>query len=172
MIKFHKVSYDEFKKAYKRNINSMATDKEIDDIYNNIKLPTRATASSAGYDFYAPFDFHIGANAFHAACDDSIIIPSGISVELDSDKYLMLVPRSGLGFKNGVELLNTVGIIDADYYNSSDNEGHIMFKLNAKRAVDIMSGKAYAQGIINRYYTSNDDNADGVRKGGMGSTGI
>lgn len=88
----------------------------------NLKLPTRATKASAGYDFFAPFGFTI-------KCGESIVIPTGVRCKFENENFaLKIFPKSGLGFKYGVGLANTVGIVDADYYNS-DNEGHIMIKL-------------------------------------------
>lgn len=172
-MRFEKVSFDEFKKSYnklKSNFESF-DDKELKEIYDNIKLPKRATAKSAGYDFYAPFYFEVG---HHLSMYNAVVIPTGIKVCLDDDKVLMLAPRSGLGFKRGVELANTIGVIDADYYNNADNEGHIMAKIQTKCEWDdakINAGDAYMQGIIISYYTVENDCSDSERKGGLGSTG-
>ena len=134
--------------------------------YDDIKPPKRATSKSAGYDFYAPFDFTLQPG-------QTIKIPSGIRVLLPGDKFLMIVPRSGLGFKFRLQLDNTAGIIDADY-SGSDNEGHIWVKLTNDtkegKVLSLKAGEAYAQGIIMAYYVTDDDEADGVRNGGFGST--
>ena len=86
----------------------------------------------------------------------------------------MVVPRSSLGFKYRAQLDNTVGIIDADYYNNPNNEGHIWVKItnDSKRGDTLVvnKGDAIAQGIILEYFKTDDDNADGVRNGGLGST--
>lgn len=177
MSKFEKVSFEEFKRAWNsiEDKSDYVIDEDLTDlqsIYDNIKLPKRATAKSAGYDFYAPLTFRIDSNLSAEKC---VLIPTGIKVELNDDEFLMLLPRSGHGFKYGVELLNTAGIIDADYYENIDNEGHIMAKFQTKDAFDgvtIKDGTAYMQGIIIRYSTTDNDNADGERKGGFGSTGI
>lgn len=136
--------------------------------YSEIKLPKRATKYSAGYDIYSVRDFTLNPG-------ESIKIPTGIKVKLDPDKFLMVVPRSGLGFKYGVRLANTVGIIDADY-SSSDNEGHMWIKIDYpilddnKKPMVIKQGDAICQGIILQYFKVDDDESDGVRNGGFGST--
>ena len=134
----------------------------------NLKLPTRATKASAGYDFFAPFDFTIKSG-------ESIVIPTGVRCKFENENFaLKIYPKSGLGFKYGVGLANTVGIVDADYYNS-DNEGHIMIKLtnyDSHKEVSIMKGKSFAQGIFEMYgLTTNDDEVEkSDRNGGFGST--
>lgn len=134
--------------------------------YDDLRLPVRATAKSAGYDFFTPFDFTLSPG-------QSIKIPTGMRVILDDDKFLMIAPRSGLGFKYRLQLDNTVGIIDADYCNS-DNEGHIFIKITNDsrdgKTLTVKSGEAFAQGIIMSYFTTDDDNATAARNGGFGST--
>lgn len=135
-------------------------------IYESIKLPKRATAGSAGYDFYAPFDIKL-------APGETIKVPTGIRVWIEDGWVLKIYPRSGLGFKFRLQLNNTVGIIDSDYYNS-DNEGHIFIKItndsNEGKTVEIPAGSGFAQGIFIEYGITVDDEADGVRNGGFGST--
>ena len=134
--------------------------------YDSISLPTRATSGSAGYDFKAPFDFTL-------APGETIKIPTGIRAKIDDGWVLMIYPRSGLGFKFRLQLDNTVGIIDSDYYSSS-NEGHIMIKITNNslegKTVEVDSGSAFAQGIFLEYGITEDDSADGIRDGGFGST--
>ncbi len=159
-MRFEKVSYKQYVEAI--------GDEQIDLLneYNDIKIPKRATKGSAGYDFYAPFTFNLLPN-------ESIKIPTGIRVLLDEDKYLAIFPRSGLGFKYRLQIDNTVGIIDSDYSNS-DNEGHIYIKITndsrENKPLVINKGDGFAQGIISSYYIVDDDNSDGVRNGGFGST--
>lgn len=134
--------------------------------YDKIKLPKRATKMSAGYDIYSVKDFTLQPG-------QTIKLPTGIRVKLDSDKFLAIVPRSGLGFKYRTQLDNTIGIIDADYYDSS-NEGHIWVKItndNKKGdTLEIKQGDAICQGIICQYFTTDDDDTTEVRDGGFGST--
>ena len=92
---------------------------------------------------------------------------------MENNYVLQTYPRSGLGFKYRLQLNNTVGIIDADYYNS-DNEGHIFAKItndsNEGKTIEIKKGQGFMQGLFIEYGITYDDNADGVRNGGFGST--
>ena len=133
--------------------------------YEDIKLPKRATKGSGGYDFFAPFDFTVTPG-------HSIKIPTGIRVKLNSNCVLLCVPRSSLGFKFKLKLDNTIGVIDSDYYYS-DNEGHIwvsMTNMSSDKVLNIKKGDAFMQAIIVPFMTTVDDNATGIRNGGMGST--
>ena len=143
--------------------------RDINKLYDGIKLPKRATKYSAGYDFYVSGNVTI-------LSENSYIIPTGIrwvcDKEEDKNKVLQLYPRSGIGFRTGVRLMNTVGIIDADYWEGN-NEGHIMLKLyNPMNShLHIEDGEAIVQGVITEYHTC-DDEEEIVEKrtGGMGST--
>ena len=136
--------------------------------YDEIKLPQRATKYSAGYDIYAVTDFTLNPG-------ESIKIPTGINIHIDPDKFLMIVPRSGLGFRYGVRLANSTGIIDADY-SESDNEGHMWVKLDypllsqPQKPMVIKKGDAICQGIILSYFKVDGDDVDTSRNGGFGST--
>ena len=140
--------------------------KQAEEIYESIKLPQRATKGSAGYDFYAPFDFSLEPG-------QTIKIPTGIRVKMQEDWVLQLFPRSGLGFKFRLQLNNTVGIIDSDYYYS-DNEGHIFAKVtndsNEGKTLKVDAGAGFMQGIFLQYGITIDDDAQGIRNGGFGST--
>lgn len=160
-MRFEKVSYDQ----YASTSNKPKDDLLLDE-YDSIRIPRRATVGSAGYDFFAPWTFVL-------APGQTVKIPSGIRVLLDEDKVLQCYPRSGLGFKYRLQLDNCVGIIDSDYSNS-DNEGHIFFKLTNDsrdgKVVTVHRGEAFAQGIITQYFTVDNDDANGIRNGGFGST--
>ena len=134
-----------------------------DHIWN--KLPERSTKHSAGYDFFAPTVIIIEPH------EQTKLMFTDIKVRLDKDKVLMLYPRSSLGMK-GIALANTVGIIDADYYNNTKNEGNIGFSLvnNSDKQVIIQQGEKFMQGVITRFYTTDDDDAKRTREGGFGST--
>lgn len=155
VAKFEKVSFEEFS-------------KEINDIkcYEEIILPKRATIGSAGYDFYAPFDFTLKP-------DESIKIPTGIKVKISDGWFLAIFPRSGLGFKYRLQLNNTVGIIDSDYYHAL-NEGHIFIKITNDskegKVLLVKKGEAFAQGIFLQFGITDDDEVTSERIGGMGST--
>ena len=167
IARFEKVSFEQFKTDVLKHIATLYTDEEIKKIYDEIKIPTRATTGSAGYDFKCPFDNII------VDANDGVVIPTGIRAKIDDGWVLNMYPRSGLGFKHGVELANTVGIIDSDYYNS-DNEGHIMIKLTKKFNFGITvidAGKAFAQGVFNEYGITDEDDVCAARNGGFGSTG-
>lgn len=136
-----------------------------EDCYEEIKLPNRATKGSAGYDIFMPFSVTIRS-------EGTCTVPTGIKIQLPADTFLMIVPRSSLGFKFQLGLANTVGIIDSDYFNNSDNEGHIMVRLvnNGKHPVHIEKGDAFCQGIILPFGKTIDDHPGGKRIGGIGST--
>ncbi len=166
IAKFYKVSPKQFLTAMKESFPEY-TESDIKDIYDSIELPRRATKGSAGYDFFAPFSFSLPAGT-------GIRIPTGIRVRMEPDWVLKLYPRSGLGFKYRLQLNNTVGIIDSDYFYS-DNEGHIMARLTNDskegKTVDVTAGMGFMQGIFLEYGITVDDDAEGVRNGGFGSTG-
>lgn len=166
IAQFFKVSFDEFLAG----INDVKPDLTSDDIkkmYDELKLPKRATKGSAGYDFFAPF-------AFTVKPGETVKIPTGIRAKMDESWFLSLYPRSGLGFKYRMQLNNTVGIIDSDYFYS-DNEGHIFAKItndsNENKVLTIESGMGFIQGIFTQYGLTVDDDASAVRNGGFGSTG-
>lgn len=183
IARFEKVSYKQFKEDFLKTLGTnyllemnyisyfddSSTENEkvdliIKEIYDNIKLPKRGTTQSAGYDFFSPITISLKKN-------EIITIPTGIRAEINPDWVLTCYPRSGHGFKNGLFLFNTVGIIDADYYNS-DNEGHIMLKIANRNVKDfyIEAGKGIMQGIFLPYGITVDDDATGERNGGFGST--
>lgn len=152
IAKFEKVSLARF---------SLDTDGSD---YNDIILPKRATVGSAGYDFFAPKDYELGAGA-------TVKIPTGVRVKIERGWVLQIFPRSSLGFKFRLTLNNTVGIIDSDYYNA-DNEGHIFIKMTncGDQPLIIEKGKAFAQGVFIPFGITVDDDCNKARKGGIGST--
>lgn len=135
----------------------------------NIKLPQRKTQASAGYDIAA-------AEKITLLPQQVTLIPTGLKAYMQINEYLGIHIRSGLSIKKSVALINGQGIIDADYYNNPDNEGHIMIaviNLN-KEPIIIEQGMRVAQGVFYNYLLADDDNANqigAVRIGGMGSTG-
>lgn len=165
VAKFEKVSYEQFKKDWKDTFN--ASDEEIiKKIYDGIKLPKRSTVGSAGYDFFTPIGLKIKPG-------ETVKVPTGIRCRINNSWVLKCYPRSGLGFKFRLQLNNTVGIIDSDYYNA-ENEGHIMVKItndtNEEKTVVIKDGAGFIQGVFVEYGITVDDQADGIRNGGFGST--
>ena len=165
IAKFEKVSFEQFAKDWKDTFEQYS-EEEIRNIYDSLKLPKRATTGSAGYDFYAPVDVTMKPG-------EIVKIPTGIRVEMEEGWVLKCYPRSGLGFKFRLQLNNTVGIIDSDYF-FSDNEGHIFAKLTndtrEDKTIQIPAGTGFMQGIFVEYGITVDDDADAVRNGGFGST--
>lgn len=164
IAEFQKVSFSQFEADFKKKFPEIA---DVKAVYDGIKLPQRATAGSAGYDFFAPVDLSLEKGR-------SLLIPTGIRARINDGWVLNIFPRSGLGFKHRVQLDNTVGIIDADYYNSS-NEGHIMIKLSCDahdegHSLSLRAGEGFAQGIFLQFGITVDDSSNGVRDGGFGST--
>ena len=157
---FSKVSKDQFMEDVAKH--SYITSEEC---YSEIILPERATEESAGYDFHMPFSVTIRPGG-------TCTVPTGVRVYLEPGMFLMIVPRSSLGFKFQLGLTNTVGIIDADYFDNLDNEGHIMVRLvnHGPHAVHLNKGDAFCQGIILPYGKTKNDKPGGKRQGGLGST--
>lgn len=152
---FEKISFKEFKKIF-------GDDKEL---YEEYLLPRRASKNSAGYDILAIKDYVIKPK-------EILKIPTGLKVRMQNDEVLLIVVRSSMGFKHNVRLTNQVGVIDSDYYNNIDNEGHFFVSLQNEGEKDyiVKKGEAYAQGIFIKYLISDDDTASEIRKGGLGST--
>lgn len=164
---FEKVSYKQFYKAMVEIIDTEYKDEFIQMAYDALELPKRATSGSAGYDFKAPFSFELHPG-------ETIKIPTGIRVKIEDGWWLGCLPRSGLGFKYRLQLNNTMGVIDSDYYYS-DNEGHIFAKItndsNEGKPIEVKAGDGFMQAIFIPYGITYSDSADGIRNGGMGSTG-
>jgi len=156
IAKFEKVSYTQYQKD----------EEQASQYYQDIKLPKRATIGSAGYDFYMPYDLVLEPG-------QTAKIPTGIRAKMENGWVLCLFPRSGLGFKYRLQLNNTVGIIDADYYGS-DNEGHIFAKItndsNEGKVLTLKKGEGFMQGIFLPFGITEDDDTDDIRNGGFGST--
>ena len=156
MRRFEKISFEQFAKDVK------------DDrmLYNEYKLPVRKTKYSAGYDFLAIEDFSIKPGEIKK-------IPTGIKALYPTDETLMLFVRSSMGFKWNVRMCNQVGIIDSDFYNNSDNEGHMWFALQNQgdKTFKVKKGESFGQGLFMKYLTVDDEEEiKGNRNGGLGST--
>lgn len=139
---------------------------EIVTGYLGIVMPERKTAFSAGYDICA-------AEQVDLPPGKVTIIPTGLKAYMLEDEYLGIFIRSGLSIKKSLSLINGQGIIDADYYNNSGNEGHIMIAVfnHGGETVSIAAGDRIAQGIFFKYLKTDDDSAEDTRTGGLGSTG-
>lgn len=131
----------------------------------NVKLPKRKTKKSAGYDFFAVEDFTLYPNKL-------CIVPTGIKAYMEDDEVLYLHIRSSVAFKRGVRMLNSIGVIDADFVDNPDNEGEISLGLLSHNddIVHIQKGERIAQGVFHKFLITDDDNAEGQRVGGIGST--
>lgn len=165
IAKFHKVSFEQFLKDW-LDCFPNTPENTVKAIYDSIQLPRRATKGSAGYDFFSPINFEVQPN-------QTIKFPTGIRVEINEGWVLKCYPRSSLGFKFRLQLNNTVGIIDSDYFYS-DNEGHIFVKMtnasNENKTAIIKAQEGFMQGIFVEYGITFDDNVESVRNGGFGST--
>lgn len=164
IAKFEKVSRSRFVADWLDTFGG--EEAAAEQVYEALKLPKRATKGSAGYDFYSPL-------AFTLKPGETIKIPTGIRASMREDYVLMVFPRSGLGFKFRLQLNNTVGIIDSDYYYS-DNEGHIFIKItndsNEGKTMELAAGNGFAQGIFLSFGITEDDEVTEIRNGGFGST--
>lgn len=161
IAKFEKISLEQFIK----DTDKFSTDNAfLEETYLKIDLPKRATAGSAGHDFKTPFRVSLKPG-------ESIKIPTGIRCNMADEFVLSIYPRSSMGFKYNMTLLNTVGIIDSDYYYA-DNEGHIIIaiKNNGDRDLNLEAGDRFAQGLFTEYGICVDDEATASRHGGFGST--
>lgn len=162
---FEKVSFEQFYGAMKDEFGIGETEARM--MYDLIDIPKRSTVGSAGYDFMSPVSVVLAPGA-------SAKIPTGIRVKIDEGWWLCCAPRSGLGTKYRMQLDNTIGVIDSDYYNS-DNEGHIFAKITndsrQEKVLEIKAGDRFVQTIFVPFGITYSDAADGVRNGGWGSTG-
>ncbi len=132
---------------------------------SNIILPKRQTKNAAGYDFYVASDTIIKAHSI-------ALIPTGVKAYMEVDEVLSIYVRSSMPLKRGLTLANNVGIIDSDYYENVDNDGHIMIQVLNFSDNDILVKKdeRIAQGIFTKYLLTDDDDTKDVRIGGFGST--
>lgn len=135
----------------------------------NINLPIRKTKYSAGYDIEAAEDTVVPS--FKKGMNPTLV-KTGLKAYMQDDEVLMLYNRSSNPKKKGLILANSVGVIDKDYYGNVDNDGHIMFAFYNIKDEDIVikKGEAIGQGVFQKYLVTEDDNAEGERVGGFGST--
>ena len=144
---------------------------EIAKGYENkgINLPVRKTANSAGYDVEAAEDTIIPA---FKPGQKPTLIKTGLKAYCEPDEFYMLCNRSSNPGKRGLVMANSVGIIDSDYYENEDNDGHFMFAFYNffDHDIEIKKGDVIGQAIFMKYLKVDDDNATGTRKGGFGST--
>lgn len=175
---FEKVTFERFKTDIKDAFGDRWSDEEIEKFYDEIKLPRRATKGSSGYDIFTPIPLTLRPW-------DAVKFPTGIRAVLQEGWWLSIIPRSGSGFKLFLRLANTVGNIDMDYAGS-DNEGHIWAKIRTEPVnavvmknlfipendIHIAQGEAFSQGVLLPHGITDDDDVDGIRNGGFGSTNV
>ncbi len=156
MRKFYKISYKQFKK-------DIGDDKEL---YESIKIPERSTSKSAGYDIRSLENYTLKPGESHA-------FKTGLKVDMYDDEVFFIFDRSSLGFKYNVCLSNSVGVIDSDFFNNEDNEGHFAIKLinHGTKDFEVKIGDRIAQGIFVKYLCVEEEKeVKTKRKGGIGST--
>lgn len=156
MRKFERISYEQFKKDF----------GDIKELYDKIELPKRSTKKSAAYDIKSMEKCTIHPN-------ESAIFKTGLKVCMNDDEVLYIYPRSSIGYKYNVCLANSVGVIDADFYNNQDNEGHFKIKLinHGTKDFEVNIGDRIAQGVFMKFLTVDDEEEiTNERKGGIGST--
>ncbi|MCI9435424.1 MAG: deoxyuridine 5'-triphosphate nucleotidohydrolase [Bacilli bacterium] len=153
---FEKINFEQFKK-------DISNDKKL---YNEYNLPKRQTKYSAGYDFESLFDFTLKPG-------ETKKIATGIKVNMNIDEMLMIVIRSSLGFKYNTRMCNQVGIVESDYYNNPDNDGHLFVKIQNEGTGDLVikKGDRICQGIFVKFLTiDNEEEIKKERTSGIGST--
>ncbi len=157
MRKFERISFEQFK-------SDVSNDKKL---YESIVLPKRSTSKSAGYDIRSITSGTIKPG-------ESMVFKTGLKLSMNDDEVFFIFDRSSLGYKYDVSLSNSVGVIDADYYNNEDNEGHFSIKLinHGEKDFEVKIGDRIAQGVFMKYLCVDDEEkTDKKRKGGFGSTG-
>ena len=166
IAEFHKVSFERFLQDSKacHFIDDTTPVEIVRTIWYSIKLPKRATGGSGGYDFFLPYPFCLKETG-------EVNIPTGIRAEIQPGWFLMLLPRSSLGFKFGMSLVNTAGVIDSDYF-FAENEGHIHAKITTKTNLSLREGDRFMQGVFVPHGLTRNDCTNGIREGGFGSTGV
>ena len=147
---FEKISFEQFKK-------DVCDDKNL---YNEYTLPRRDTEFAAGYDFKALFDYTLEPGEIKK-------IPTGIKANMEGDEVLLLVDRSSMGFKYNVRMCNQIWVIDKDYYNNKDNEGHIWIRIQNEgdKVYNVKKGEGMIQGMFMKYLkVDNEENDFNIRK--------
>lgn len=162
VAQFEKVSFDQFKKCYEDSI--FINDEEIEAMYNNIQIPKRKTKYSAGHDIAIPCDTRLKPGM-------TLKIPTGLRCKMENDYVMLIFPRSSLGINHGLTILNTIPVIDSDYYNA-DNEGHIKLaiKNNGDKDLVLRAGDNIVQAVFVKYGVADDEEVTTKRTGGIGST--
>ena len=142
---FEKISFEQFSK-------DISDDKKLYDEYT---LPRRDTEFAAGYDFKALFDYTLEPGEIKK-------IPTGVKANMEGDEVLLLVDRSSMGFKYNVRMCNQIGVIDKDYYNNKDNEGHIWIRIQNEgdKVYSVKKGEGMIQGMFMKYLKVDNEESD------------
>lgn len=155
---FERISKEQFDKDF----------QEFEDVkYEDLKEPRRGTALSAGYDIFSPISFSLQPG-------EDIKLPTGFKAYMLDDEAIFALPRSGQGFKYYLRLANTIGLIDADYFDNKSNEGHIWVKIRneGSKPITIQKGEAFCQMVFKKYLLADGDSFKGEKRiGGFNSTG-
>ncbi len=164
VAEFEKVSFEQFKKDWIDKFGDMRDDGAILQIYNNVKLPKRATTGSAGHDISIPFPIAV-------APTDTLMIPTGIRCKMARDYVMLVFVRSSVGIKKHLQLVNQTGVIDSDYYNA-DNEGHLFvcLKNEGNDVVQFLPGDNIVQAVFVPFGVADTEEVTEERTGGIGST--
>ena len=186
VAKFEKVSFETWlKSSMGEDINQVKDEEKqaLHEIWEAIKLPTRATVGSVGYDFFSPID------VYPLPPLQDVTIPTGIKCKLEPGWALIMAPKSGLGMRYHTTISGTLGVIDSDYYNCDETEGQIMInianglypmprqnqitgkpELPPEQILHIYPGMAFVQGIIIPVGYAVEEKVTATRTGGFGST--
>lgn len=142
---FEKISFEQFKKDISSDVK----------LYEEYNLPKRETKYAAAYDFEALFDYTLEPGEIKN-------IPTGIKVNMEDDDVLLLIDRSSMGFKYNVRMCNQVGVIDKDYYNNKDNEGHMWIRIQneGNKPYRVKKGEGIIQGMFVKYLTVDNEEED------------
>ncbi len=151
MRDFEKISFEQFAKDVKND----------EKLYDEIKIPKRDSDATAGYDIYLLNDVKLNPG-------EIMKLPTGLKAFFGEDEALLLILRSSMGFYYNLRLCNQVGVIDSDYYNNKDNEGHIWIRVQNEgdKIVELHKGEAMVQGVFIKYLTTDSDNPLGIEREG------
>ncbi len=135
----------------------------------DLTMPIRKTKYSAGYDICAAEDCVISPFSFGSK---PTLVKTGLKAYMQNDEYLMLCNRSSNPFKKGLVMANSIGIIDSDYYGNPDNDGAFSFAFYNffDTPLEIKKGEVIGQAIFKKFLVTDNDDAQGERLGGFGST--
>lgn len=164
VARFEKVTFEQFKIDFMDKFGEHYSNDDILQIYQNIKIPKRATKGSAGHDISIPFSISVAAT-------DTLVIPTGIRCEMEEDYVMYVHPRSSLCIKMGIQLVNQTGVIDSDYAHA-DNEGHIFvyLKNTSSEVVHFEKGENVVQAVFIPFGVADEEEVTEERTGGIGST--